>query len=385
MKNILVCGVPNSNNLGDRIIAETMSYLLESEKSYNTVNFDINQGVVNKEISEAKIALNASNFKKKITPNLLRKVKSYYLQMSNKKTMLDLEKYVGDADLIVVGGGHLFIDTYLSFPLALKKIKDEAKKQNKTLIISFVGARGPWSKLGKKYFKEILEYASKITVRDKDSKSFLSSMFPSMENKIVAMSDPALFVKDIINKNEVYSDNRKSIGLGVMDPYEIKRHTGQYWNREQCANWWKNLSSEFIEKGYKVNIFTNGAATDNAFVEFYLKNINDSENIYFHSYPTKTSDIYDAIKSNDIIIAQRLHACLPSISIGKPTFGIMWDNKIKSIFEELGLEKYLIKYDVEAKELANYIFNNINSKSNHSNREKIKDKRQEMKNYIRNL
>lgn len=338
MKNILVCGVANSGNLGDRIIAESLKHIIEiANEDYNVINFDLTNGLVKDCKKKSEVSLSSTKFTKKIIPNSFRRFKVRKLYQKNIKLKAELSSYLDNVDTVVIGGGHLLIDNYLNFALGINNIIKLAKIKNIPVVFAFVGAKGPWSKKGEELFLEALQYAKHIVVRDTDSKKFLISKCRAIESKIISISDPALYVKEIckVKNNKA---KFKKIGLGIMDPNEMKRHSNYYWSRKDSAMWWNKLAEKLVSLGYEVSIFTNGASTDNGFVESYIKKeLSNIKEVKFYNYPSDYRKLLNNIHDQDIIIAQRLHACLPAISLGKPTFGILWDRKLESIFDELGL------------------------------------------------
>ena len=105
MKKILVCGVANSGNLGDRIIAESVNHLIHSSHSdYKVCNFDFTTGKV-VDFENNNINLNSSSVIKKIIPDFMRsyKVKKKYKTNINLKFLLFLlSKYIYIIKLFVL-------------------------------------------------------------------------------------------------------------------------------------------------------------------------------------------------------------------------------------------------------------------------------------------
>ncbi|WLR41570.1 polysaccharide pyruvyl transferase family protein [Bacillus carboniphilus] len=362
MKEILVCGVANSANLGDRIIAETVNYIIHSTNELTQIyNFDLTDGKVRDFDNKSIIKLNSTGLLKQLTPDYMRRLKVYRKYKKNRGLETELKKSVAKADLIVIGGGHLLIDNYLNFPIGISNIIKEARLNNIPVIFAFVGAKGPWSKTAKKLLLDALEYADYISVRDSESRRFLVSLSESLSNKVVTLSDPAIFVNDMIGDDEKNTHTKTTkIGLGIMDPNVIRRHSKYRWSREDAKIWWVSLAKKLSARGYEVNIFTNGASTDNGFVEYFIKKeLATVEKVSFLDYPTSYKDVLSCIQKQDVVIAQRLHACLPSISLMKQTFGLVWDIKLKSIYNELGLSDYIIDFNEEVDIVINKIINKL--------------------------
>ncbi|MEW9671326.1 polysaccharide pyruvyl transferase family protein [Ammoniphilus sp. 3BR4] len=360
MKRVLVCGVANSGNLGDRIIAETINYIIHlTNDQYEVLNFDFTVGKVEDFENTTRIKLNSTSMIKQLIPDFMRSLKVYRKYKKNIKLATELKESIAKVDMVVIGGGHLLIDNYLNFPIGINNIIKEARLSKTPVIFALVGAKGPWSKAAKKVFLEALEYAKYISVRDSDSRDFLISIDHNLKDKVVALSDPALFVNEM-NRYETKNHSQKKVGLGIMDPNEMRRHSNFHWSRQDSTTWWTTLAKKLTAFGYNVNIFTNGAPTDNGFVEYFIKReLANVKGISFLDYPTNYKDVLATIQQQDLVVAQRLHACLPSISLMKNTFGIVWDKKLESNFKELGLNDYIIDFNEEVEVVVETILKKI--------------------------
>ncbi|MFD7520876.1 polysaccharide pyruvyl transferase family protein [Paenibacillus chitinolyticus] len=363
MKHILLAGVPHSTNLGDGLIAMTVNQLIRTCGEYTVTNFDLTAGLyretpvrsssVRRSDGGAALTreykLNEVSVKKKLTPDFLRYMKSYSVHKRKDAVLGEqIRELVTQADAVLIGGGHLFIDTYLSFPIAMRRLVREVKRQGKPLHVVFVGMRGPWSFLARKWFTDILHYAKTISVRDEDSLAYLLSIAPSLAHKAVALSDPALVTLEAFpgrHAGDTKSASVRTVGLGIMDPNEMRRHSPYVWERDDCADWWHGLAKGATDGGSRVRVFTNGADTDNAFVEHYIKpRLAGMPGVELAPYPGDVGDLVESIRDCDTVIAQRLHACIPAISFGKPTYGIAWDKKLASIFKDLGLAGHVLDF-----------------------------------------
>ncbi|PWW07546.1 polysaccharide pyruvyl transferase WcaK-like protein [Paenibacillus cellulosilyticus] len=427
MKTVLLAGVPQSPNLGDGLIALTLNRLIAMRGAHRVIHFDLLHGHWEAEEShlaaadsarlpvaagaetlsspstagqlpkktreeaavgrpqlavsqsDVRIQLNGSGTSKRMTPDTLRRWKAYWLdRRRNAKLNEPLRKAVAQADAVFIGGGHLLIDTYWTFPLAVRRIAAEAKRQRKPLHLLLVGARGPWSRQATRWLLGACRYATTIAVRDEDSRSFLLGMDASLSAKTVALADPALYTPEtfglpavglpqamghIAGRSAAHtvkpanantwpksgSGRRPIVGLGIMDPNEMNRHCPYRWEREACAAWWQSAAETLAARGCEVRLFTNGAASDNAFVEQYVKpRCTDVPHTTVIHYPATVAQLMDSIADCDVVIAQRLHACIPAISLGKPTHGIIWDRKLEHIFAELNLAEQLIDFRIPA-------------------------------------
>ncbi|MBW7474269.1 polysaccharide pyruvyl transferase family protein [Paenibacillus oenotherae] len=404
MTTVLLAGVPKSPNLGDGLIARTLTHLIQMQGPHEVIHFDLTHGRFAGESSEDEACdrhpgsyrLNGDGLKKRATPDSLRMAKAYWIHRRNHSRINgQLREMVAQSDVVMIGGGHLFIDTYLTFPLAVRRVAAEAARQHKPLHIMLVGARGPWSPPARAWFRSVCRYAATIAVRDEESRNYMLSVDASLAGKMVALSDPALFTQEVLASSVKSSSTRSGaaytiqraaagvhassavgvleapvhaaasaigvldppaaahssrvIGLGIMDPNEMRRSTGLRWDRETCAEWWRSAAAALADRGYSVRVFTNGAETDNAFVEQMVKpRCGGIPNMSFYPYPSTVDGLINQIADCDAVVAQRLHACLPAISMRKPTYGIIWDKKLSSIFRDLDLDGHLVDFNMPA-------------------------------------
>jgi polysaccharide pyruvyl transferase WcaK-like protein len=383
VKKVLLAGVPKSPNLGDGLIAYTLNRIIAMRGKHQVIHFDLLDGRCDQSMpiysargglhyaiagapaakaeqaaSAPALKLNSAGSSKKMTPDALRRLKAYWLHRSkNEKLNGELKQAVSESEAVFIGGGHLLIDTYWTFPLAVRRVAEEAKRQGKPLHILLVGARGPWSAQAKRWLLGVCRYAASIAVRDEDSRRFLLQLDPKLTSKTVTLADPALFTPEAFGLTEASAGaerpGKRKIGLGIMDPHEMNRHCELRWEREDCADWWAAAAKEALAAGHEVSLFTNGAASDNAFVEQFVKpRLKGVPGVEMTPYPTTVEQLVGTIAACHTVIAQRLHACIPSLAMGKPTYGLIWDRKLENIFADLGMSSQLIDFRESRQQLA---------------------------------
>ncbi|GGF98566.1 polysaccharide pyruvyl transferase family protein [Paenibacillus abyssi] len=406
MTTVLLAGVPLSPNLGDGLIASTLNRIIRMKGNVEIIHFDLVQGRCkgggslspmdeSRAVSEHSNInrLNQGGIRKRLTPNWMRMAKSYWLHRRKDTLMQEqIRKAVAESDAVLIGGGHLLIDTYLTFPLSVRRVAVEAKRQRKPLHIVTVGARGPWSLPAKAWFLDVCRTAETISVRDHDSRKFLLSMDAGLETKTVVLSDPALYTPEAFplafahrSKPERVGSSPQEVmpvvGLGIMDPHEMNRHSEYRWERDACASWWRDLAAHLVRQGFAVDFFTNGSATDNAFMEQYIKPCaSNIERVYFRPYPTTVYGLVEQIADCDAVIAQRLHACIPSLSMFKPTYGLIWDRKLENIFKDLGLEANVIDFHIPAAQVAQRL--DLSAPMPLGVRERLREKKAQINDYV---
>jgi len=365
----LIVGLPFSRNLGDRLINDSINFIFK-EKGIELINYDLTESKVWDNETRLSMSNPKDNNKshmamkkeKKYIPNFLRTVKSYQIQKYRFKKS-DIKKIISSVDKVIIGGGNLLIDDFLAFPSAMNFIAKEAIKQNKELHIFCIGANKNWSNTARKLFTSTLQMATTISTRDEISKVILLEKYPELENKIFLLSDPAIFSNDLLNNgvSEIRKcDSISTVGIGIMHPFETKKRTLKNYNYSNVADWWINLINYFLINGYKVNIFSNGSPNDDFFIEQYIKkkstNFFNSQYV-FCDYLKDSNELIKLISEFDIVIAQRLHACIPAIALNKPTGGVIWDVKVEANFNNLMIGKNLLNIDQEFNKSINVIEN----------------------------
>lgn len=344
---LLVFNVKYSLNVGDGIVAETTEYLLSKKYSRATIRtLDLGgrfnygtQGI--KASSSLKQLVNKTlSIMPNILGDLLRLILTSF--MLNKQVFSLWEKEVIESDYVLIGGGQLIADTELYFPIRLFHIARMAKKHKKDIFIHAVGVSdsSKWSYWGKKLFLMAFknnEFIKYISVRDKSSARNWQDFFGT---EAIIVPDTGHFSK--YTYQIPLKDNKEIIGINVMCADEIISHTSKSDKKVILSiDDYLKLAQILIKDGYNVSFFTNGAIAD----EEMLKKIrlrNKIDKIKFLKAPLTAADLVKNISECERIIAQRLHACIVSHSLGKAVLGLAWDKKLTAYFDEISRSEYFI-------------------------------------------
>ena len=258
----------------------------------------------------------------------------------SSKTIYEINR-VGDG--VIVGGGNLYENNEVDFsktalealevPLMLfsnsigKVYNREKKLVPRTDVI-------PDDKL-----KVLHDYADLSLVRDSSTLKHVKNI--GSENSIFG-GCPTIF----LGKYNDYSTwLPKSEDVGVL----ISIRTPSLINLPQ--KYQIALTSELIDtinglrkKGYKrIRLLCN----DSRDCEYasYFRDYNGVDFVY-------TSNVFDylSLLSNaKLVISFRLHATLPSLSFNTPVINVSYDERAESLINDIGLEKWDIKYINEDK------------------------------------
>jgi polysaccharide pyruvyl transferase WcaK-like protein len=348
--NIVIFNVKYSDNLGDGLLATCLEMALANEGSNTRVEtVDI----------AGRTAYGTTHGRRTGAIKLLhylprfarRMVVSAILARKLKGLRRSFEQALSSADAAVIGGGNLFQDDDLNFPLKMGLVLDCVARSGKPLLIHAVGVSERWSRRARKLFGHIAETnIVSVSVRDERSRRNWERHFPDGPKPLVR-ADPGLLACELRRWDEHRSQDNAAdtFGVCVTSPIILQRHANipapaiplrtveEYVALVRRAN----------EAGYRVLLFSNGAREDQAFAELVAAHPDLS--ISFKSgvvvaaeRPCRPEDLLLVLRSASVVVAHRLHACIASYSLGIPCIGLDWDLKVSSFFHSVGDERYCL-------------------------------------------
>lgn len=342
--NIVIGGVPFSQNLGDGIIFENIKNLYNStEKAAKVSPLDI---------------AGRDDFDTDATSSDLKFRILHAIPAVGRKPLLALFFYLkyqwvwrkswrsklAEADLLTVGGGQLFLDEELNFPLKLYFLSLTAKQLPalKT-VIAFVGVSPMLSPLGKLLFRRALKNFNpqSISVRDEESRqNFIRLINPNLDVKVVP--DPGVNSKQCYKVESVPCDHHKRIGICISNPkgLDIQGRLGKPF-QEHTRSYFRSLVELLDRQGYHVSLFTNGASEDELLKDEIYNACRPLVDVC-EDKPKTPSDLVNTINRYDLIVAHRLHANIIAYSLGITSIGLRWDTKLHSFFKSINREHLFI-------------------------------------------
>ena len=346
MKKIVLVGLKN-NNLGDIAILDTCKFLVQN--LYPDAKISIKNIFPNRQTMKE-----VNNLHPKID-FVIEKVKSYpYItQILNfskwwlsQKRKTEIYKYYKkilkkNSYVIFAGGGIIkFSRECLWNPVYSITTYCQRKK-----IPVFFNATGVEGYDDKNFYSQLLKYSlnkpcvKKITTRD-DINSL--KKYVKNWNKISIAGDSALWARETYNIEDVEKTN--IIGIGVIRG-NIFNDYGINFSEKQLVNTYINIIKKLEEKGYKWQLFCNGAKSDYEMGKIILTTLGlPIEEKYLAPRPQKTIDLIKKIYSYKATISARLHANIIAVSFGIPTIGLVWNNKLKFFGERIECpERFLVK------------------------------------------
>lgn len=319
MKKVLVSGYIGFNNFGDEAIFLALSSHLKSKKC-----------------SVSALCNNENEVKK-----------TYDVITYNYKKPFEILKAILLNDILISGGGSLLQNKTSNFSLIYYLfIIFLAKLFNKKVIIFAQGIEPINGKFFEFLTKTVLKMTNFISVRDKKSQNLLNSW----NIKTELLSDPAY---SLIENIEINQDKKGLIVQlrsfeGIDDKFisDLADVIAKYYQGEITVlslqnEYDKDICLSFIEKLKKYNA-----------------------NAKFIPYQGIKETI-DVLNNAKYVISTRLHGLIVSYALENKCFGLIYDEKIRTLCDELNIENIEIKnYQKDELDIKlNNFFNNNSPKT----------------------
>lgn len=303
VKEILVFSRMHITNYGDPIIGECCRYLIE------------------KAAAERKTCVKVS-------------IADVY-----EKDMEIIKNQLRGKQAVVFPGGGM---NSIVFNQRLLEIYDLIEQQADTEVyfnavgISRVRPKLQNEKLLEKLFQK--PQTVQVTTRG-DFGQLLLYLNKSMKYPPRLVLDPAVFA------GEAYGIQRKTktqkVGLGIIRP-EIFEANGNQFSAGDVREMYEKIIRKLQEKGYEWELFTNGMAQDEAFGWEILGSMGLKSRRYMKHSVKSGRQLVKRIAGYRGVIASRLHANILATSLGIPSVGLVWNDKMNLFADAIGArERYL--------------------------------------------
>ncbi|MGZ9720998.1 polysaccharide pyruvyl transferase family protein [Rhizobium miluonense] len=349
---ILVFNVKYSENLGDGLLAECVELALTNgrgEIEVETIDLAGRQAFGAGHGGRRRLVLGLLH---RLPAGIRRRLVRAGLERRLNKLRGQWEDKVASADAVVIGGGNLFQDDDLNFPLKIGTVLDCVSRHDRPLAIYAVGVSNHWSEPAYHLFARLKQTRLvHLSVRDGFAQDAWFEHFPEGPSaKIVR--DPGLLLRASPTARDPVSPSkgRLTVGLCVTDPLILQRHGSANASGIPFSSIapYRDLIALLLDDGQRVVLFCNGAREDQAFAERIRSSVAKHRAIGAGTLtvsrrPRLPVDLIETIQSMDVILAHRLHACIAAYALRIPHIGLGWDRKVEGFFNSVGREAYFIK------------------------------------------
>ncbi|EKF19959.1 polysaccharide pyruvyl transferase [Nitratireductor pacificus pht-3B] len=256
---------------------------------------------------------------------------------SLKKTWL---ARMAAADAVVIGGGNLFQDDDLNFPLKVGAVLECARRSGRPVGVFAVGVGGYWSRRAKQLFGQLRDCdVFHLSVRDREAAGNWQRHFDGWRAARV-VPDPGLLARSLAAAAVPRGDAASPmIGICVTHPVILRRHGGGAIPLLKAADY-TALVRWLLQAGCGVTLFTNGATEDQRFLEQVAVTLPAGAAVA--PPPRAPEDLVALIGGFDGVAAHRLHACIVAYALGVPHVGFGWDGKVESFFQAVGRQRFFM-------------------------------------------
>lgn len=327
---IVVCGERYSANLGDGAISDCMIYLLRRMLPDAVIaSVDLGgrrhyPGLSRKQKPE-----------KHPFPKLRRfRVLRPWLNMVHwhwrgKKRMLrNLVPLIRQAQLVVIGGGQLILDTELRFPLRIATTVHLAERNQAPVAFAACGSADRFSWIGRLLLRDALgSRATKhVSARDDVALANITRSFGgALRTAPQRTVDPAVWAREVYGFGQQPGAN--VVGLGIMAPHLLRRRAEDrdQFRRERVMQFWRELIARLRQSGHRVTLFCNGSETD---LEF-AREVAQGADCTLLPRPLSPAQLAWQIAQMKVCVAHRLHANILAFAMDVPSVGLIWDDKVR--------------------------------------------------------
>lgn len=324
---IVIAGEYYSSNLGDPAIVDSVEYLIRMlvpAAEISILDLDGREKVPQNNFP--KLKGNGSFSQLKVLLKWLTKDNSRLTQYYRKK--------LRGADLLIFAGGQMIMNNNLNFPLRIDAIVQLAMKLGIPVAFNACGVQKyERHNLGTAIIRKYLNAANVKIISTRNDLDFIKHFYlhKNANIQLLETSDPAIWCSESYNVKRASTSS--TIGLGVISPNAYQKYldrTGDssyYVSENDLVSFWNKLFTELTEHNLQFELFTNGAIED---YDFALKLKAENPSIIIAKRPYTAKELTNNISCYKTVLGSRLHSLIISTSLGIPTFGVVWDDKINA-------------------------------------------------------
>ncbi len=343
---VLLFGEKYSDNLGDGVISECLAYSIK----FSLVGAD----VTTLDLSlRDRYSIGESNENNSIIPNrptgFISKARRVvgWLTFRKKQASLSWSSDIRGADIVAIGGGQLFLNRDLNFPVKIYMLSRLLKDFKGRIVILACGASKINGFVAKFFLRSLLAHKGVSFVSVRDSESIENMCNLNEKNDTALLHDPAFISADCYRP-----DVKKSnvVGLNIMDFHTLNSLLGNGGEAEYIA-FWLALIERLRSKNYEVKLFTNGASEDNSFMFRLSEKLSDDIECIV---PKNPKMLVETVSLFSLVFAHRLHANIISYANEVPSVGFIWGEKVAAFSRLTEREGYFV-HDEDIFEKVDYI------------------------------
>jgi polysaccharide pyruvyl transferase WcaK-like protein len=333
----------DSSNIGDRLIAETLSEQLLTGIEIKKYSYKL--------IEESQVKIN-KNLVRRSKPHdiyykyfrqlpLIKNVVSKGKWVRSRRRMYDsediqrFEAALQQSDFLMIGGGNAIFDLSPATLSAQRfdQVVSLAKQHQLPIFVSSIGI-GPFStKKQQNAAIATLKKCDFVSFRDKRSLEYLKN---AGHPAAYASVDPVFLLPEVETFEQLKAQKKlqQRIGICVID-YRI---TG--CSRKDYLNYlkdMKNLIHDLAAAKKEIMLFSSEVQDYETIETLYVEFLKDPQvNVVFVK---EKEDLLALYPSLNLVIGTRMHSMIVAVSQFVPIIGLSWQQKVVEMFKNLGIEE----------------------------------------------
>jgi len=337
---IVQFGLRYSPNLGDGVIAECIAHAIKARRpdaSVSHIDLSGRQGFGEVVISNRETIL-------AIIDRLPLPLRQALVSWKLRRVLERLKpqwQAAANADLAVIGGGQIFADANLNFPMKIDAACGLLAKAETTTAVYGVGVARNWTRRGKTLFHAVARTKLQLVgARDSGSMDAWSAQMEGGPEPELTL-DPGLLAASTYGP----VDPGDAVGLCITDFGLLSHHaTGSVAGAAASPeSFYIDIVQSAVERGINVCLFCNGAAEDVVLLQKVaaapkVVSLIESGAVLVPAMPKTPTELVQIIGACRAVIAHRLHACIVAYSYKRPIVGLGWDAKLESFFKTASVE-----------------------------------------------
>jgi polysaccharide pyruvyl transferase WcaK-like protein len=333
----------DSSNIGDRLIAETLSEQLLTGIEIKKYSYKL--------IEESQVKIN-KNLVRRSKPHdiyykyfrqlpLIKNVVSKGKWIRSRRRMYnseDIQRFeaaLQQSDFLMIGGGNAIFDLSPATLSAqcFDQVVSLAKQHQLPIFVSSIGI-GPFStKKQQNAAIATLKKCDFVSFRDKRSLEYLKN---AGHPAAYASVDPVFLLPEVETFEQLKAQKKlqQRIGICVID-YRI---TG--CSRKDYLNYlkdMKNLIHDLAAAKKEIILFSSEVQDYETIETLYAEFLKDPQvNVVFVK---EKEDLLALYQSLNLVIGTRMHSMIVAVSQFVPIIGLSWQQKVVEMFKNLGIEE----------------------------------------------
>ncbi|TRM10632.1 glycosyltransferase [Lentibacillus cibarius] len=275
----------------------------------------------------------------------VQSVKLYYKNKSSLTTMLGTMRknrsIIRKLDLLLIGGGGIFMDLYGREAFLFGMYGWLAKLSGTPVVLYGVGAGPILTKIGKTILRSLAHLAKLVTVRDPKSKKLLESI--GVKSAIHVIGDPAFQVRQPAETKR----NTNGLQIGVT---AVPYHHRSYWPEEDMAKYddyitgmARNLDTLLAEHpDATVNFFATKYPQDLQVAEAIRDKMAYSGRSTMQEKSMNHQEITQYASEQDLVIGTRLHSLILALVSHIPVIAVSYHHKVQDFMDMVGCGEYTV-------------------------------------------